>query len=271
MNNLNDYSGRCQICFGNPFYLLLNRHYHSKHYGQIVPPPSQAPTNHIQLNQINNNNDSNAGEDIYYNNDIDDNDDMNVNDNGNHIAQNDQNLDHIFQLVDPVPPQLPILQPAADNLVYFDGLIPSELQRYHLQHPDIRQSESVLAGLCNPPNGEYSQYYVKLQEIMMKEVFHIDDMYTALVSGSLEDFIKAVKYGFDNRNNVRNNEEMYKELHCLFDESNTSDLYKRKWLLFLVKYGLDVPHEPTTIRNHFLDYMKKVLPPPTIEKNQLST
>ena len=174
-------------------------------------------------------------------------------------------------LVDPVPQQqllLPVIQHpfAVDNLVYFPGPIPSELHRYHTEHPDLRQSESVLAGLCNPPNGEFSQYYIKLQETLMKEVFHINDIHSALSTGRLEDFIAAVKHGFENRINVRNNEEMYKELHCLFDESNTSDLYKRKWLLFLIKYGLDVPQEPTTIRNHFLDYMKRVLPPPTIER-----
>ena len=99
----------------------------------------------------------------------------------------------------------------------------------------------------------------------MKEVFFIDNIQEALISGNIEDFIQSVKEGFNNRDTTTK-DEMWNELHYLFDRSNISDDDKRKFLIFMVKYGLHVPNDHNTLRKKFISHTMKALPSPILER-----
>ena len=168
MNSSTDFSGCCHICFGNPFYILLNRHYNSKHHGVFVPLPSPSSLEDLHSNQMQNEHDNDEMQNLHDNDDLhnmNDNiiDEEKINEEIRNNIPNDNNYDQLFEEMEPIhilPDQIPPILNGNQqvDLVYYNGPIPTELQRYHTENPELRQSPSVLLGLCNPPDGELSQY-----------------------------------------------------------------------------------------------------------------
>ena len=107
-----------------------------------------------------------------------------------------------------LPPQL-IPQP-----LKYNGKIPSYIMQYHLRNPSLHQSNDTIEGILNPK--ERSQYFVRKQQAMLKEIFFIDDIDTALRSGDLEDFINAVKAGAKTRITTLQ-EEFEQVIHAYMD------------------------------------------------------
>ena len=258
--------GNCKSCFGNPYFLNLERHYLLQPNHRPIQRKINKKPNHFPLLVV-----ENHIENIDSGNYMDDDNDNEPNNDNNPIDEEpdiDEILDQYFHLE--VPVNQDILHQHSEGLpsqplFYYKGPIPSELHRYHFNNPNIRQSKSVLEGLCNPSNGEYSQFYVDLQQTLMKEVFFIDNIQEALGSGRIEDFIEAVKEGHKNKT-TNQKEDMWTELHYLFDRMEISDDDKRKLLIFMVKYGLEVPSDHNTLRNKFISHTMKALPSPILER-----
>ena len=273
--------GRCSTCYGNPYFLKLNIHYSRfpTHRPHISNQSNLIDSQQINDDEIENDNDHHIDLDQSYqviNSPLQEppqqHNDVNVDipsPNLDLYFDNEEYGNPVQQQANVLPngQPLPLIPEQHHNhlLVYFNGTIPSELERYHINNPEIRQSANVISGLCNPPDSEYSQYYVILQENLMKEVFNIDNMHKALSSGHLEDFIQAVKVGYHSRTLTRK-EEMWNDLHDLFDSSSLSDIEKRNFLIFLAKYGLDVPDYHDTLRKRFINHVMKALPTPILER-----
>jgi hypothetical protein len=198
----------------------------------------------------------------------------------NEIDENNMAVDDII----PSPPfspsndenylRHPIYGPVLPPNLRFTGIIPAYLLNYHKNDVYNHQSKSTLDGTLDPD--ERSQYFVRKQQAMLKEIFYIDDMYASLSSGDLEIFIAAVKEGYNNKRVIDEThssalqieqEEFERVIHAFMDNVALSHIQKIELLLILRKFGHEkFPKDPRGLKNRFKVHIDKAFPSQIIRR-----